>query len=183
MSRFLGPSLICLCFAFEAAPLMFSFRRTRGLLGVLDHTWRSASSLGILRDTRLGSSTILGPRNHMIILEQADFDEHFFIKRKYSSPQLPPPCLDSLLKPSPPIVPLPESLVKDSNELSRSQQPVHGVDGSMSSELPTALPETPASHSFFQTALTSSPSISPSPSPSPSIEAPGPHPQHQHCPR
>ena len=54
----------------------------------------------------------------------------------------------------------------------------------MSSELPSAIPETPTSHSFFQTAPTSSsPSISPSPSPSPSIEAPGLRPQRQRRPR
>jgi hypothetical protein len=38
MRPFLGASQISLCFAFEAALLIFSFRRTRGLLGVLDHT-------------------------------------------------------------------------------------------------------------------------------------------------
>jgi hypothetical protein len=117
----------------------------------------------------------------VIILEQADFDEHFFIKKKYSLPQLPPSHLDSLLEPFPPVVPLPETLVKDSDEPSHSQQPVHGRDGSMSSKLPTALSETPASYSFFQTAPISSPSISPSLSPSPSIEAPGPCPQCQCC--
>jgi hypothetical protein len=62
ISHSLGASLICPCFMFGAVLPMCSFRRTRGLLGALGHTWRSASSLGTLRDTRHGSSTSLRPR-------------------------------------------------------------------------------------------------------------------------
>jgi len=58
MKHSMGASLTSLCCAFGAVLLMSWFRRTRGLLGVLDRTWRSAFSLDTLQDTKLGSFTV-----------------------------------------------------------------------------------------------------------------------------
>ena len=44
----LEASLICLCFMFGTALPMFLFRGTRDPLRVLDHTWRSVSSLDVV---------------------------------------------------------------------------------------------------------------------------------------
>jgi hypothetical protein len=54
----------------------------------------------------------------VIISERADFDEQFFINKRHSLPQLPPPHPDSLVEPSPSIVQLPDTFnnaLDDSN--------------------------------------------------------------------
>ena len=62
MKHSLAANLISLCCVFGAVLLMSWFRRTSNLLGDLDHIWRSVFSLGILRVTRHGSSTVQGAR-------------------------------------------------------------------------------------------------------------------------
>jgi hypothetical protein len=53
----------------------------------------------------------------VIISERGDFDEYFFWNKRHSLPSLPtPPSIDSLLKSSPPVVPLPESLDETLND-------------------------------------------------------------------
>jgi hypothetical protein len=40
----------------------------------------------------------------VIILERADFDECYFINQRHSTPHIPPPCPETILEPSPPIL-------------------------------------------------------------------------------
>jgi Reverse transcriptase (RNA-dependent DNA polymerase) len=120
----------------------------------------------------------------VIISERADFDEQFFMNKRHSLPQLPPPCPDSLVKPSPPIVQLPDTFDDALDDSDLSQQPVHGGDGSVRSELPFARPESPPSPSVFHTAATSSsPPASTPPTPAPMVEPAPSHPQRQRRPR
>ena len=120
----------------------------------------------------------------VVISERADFDEHFFMNRKHSSPQLPPPRPDSLLEPSPPVVRLPDTLDDIPDDSHSSQQPVHGGDHSIVSEQPPARPACPQSPPQFYTAPTSSSSVdSTPPSPTPVIDPAPSRPQCQRCPR
>jgi hypothetical protein len=97
----------------------------------------------------------------VIISERADFNEQFFLNKRHSSPQLPPPHLNSLVEPSPPLTYLPDTIDDADDSHHPSQQPVPGGDGSVLSELPPPRPESPASPSLFQTAPTlSSPTAS-----------------------
>src|SRR5580693_9197655 len=127
----------------------------------------------------------------VIISERADFDEQFFMNKRHSSPQLPPPRPDSLVEPSPPIVQLPDTFDDALEDSDLSQQSVHGGDGSVTSELPPARPESPParsesppSPSVFHTAPTSSsPPASTLPTPAPMVEPAPSRPQHQRRPR
>jgi hypothetical protein len=94
----------------------------------------------------------------VVILERADFDEQFFMNKRHSLPQLPPPRSDSLVEPSPPIVQLPDTFDDALDDSDLSQQSVHGGDGSVTSELPPARPESPPSFFFFFFFFSSSPS-------------------------
>jgi hypothetical protein len=120
----------------------------------------------------------------VIISERADFDEQFFMNKRHSSPQLPPPPPDSLVEPSPPIVQLPDAFNNALDDSDLSQQPVHGGNGSVTSELPPAHPESPPLPSVFHTAPTSSsPPASTPPKPAPMVEPAPSHPQHQRQPK
>ena len=120
----------------------------------------------------------------VIISERADFDERFFMNKRDSTPQLPPPRPDSLLEPSPPVVHLPDTLDELLDDPDHSQQSVHGGDGSMSSELPSPRSQSPVSPSFYQTAPTSSsPSVSASPTPAPVAQPAPSRPQRHRRPR
>jgi hypothetical protein len=79
----------------------------------------------------------------VIISERADFDEQFFMNKRHSLPQLPPPHPVSLVEPSPPFVQLPDTFDDALADSDLSQQPVHGGDRSVTSELPPAHPESP----------------------------------------
>jgi hypothetical protein len=69
------------------------------------------------------------PRSKKVFIsERADFDEHFFINQKHSTPQLPPPRPNSLLEPSPPSAHLPDTFMDALDDPGHSQQPVHGGD-------------------------------------------------------
>ena len=71
------------------------------------------------------------PRSKKVFIsERADFDECFFINQKHSTPQLPPPCPNSLLEPSPPSANLPDTFMDALDDAGHSQQPVHGGDES-----------------------------------------------------
>jgi hypothetical protein len=81
----------------------------------------------------------------VIISERADFDERFFMNQRSSVPQLPPPRPETLLEASPPSVHLPDSLPADLDDPGCSQQPVHGGDGPLVSDLPPVRSQTPSS--------------------------------------
>ena len=104
----------------------------------------------------------------VFISERADFDEHFFINQKHSTPQLPPPHPNSLLEPSPPSAHLPDTFMDALDDAGHSQQPVHGGDESTPSVQPSVHSQTPPSTPVFHTAPSSiPPSVSPFSSPSP----------------
>ena len=110
-------------------------------------------------------------------------DEQFFLNKRHSSPQLPPSHLNSLIKPSPPLTYLPDTIDDADNSHHPSQQPVPGGDVSVLSELPSARPESPASPSLFQTAPTSSSPTGSAPATAPVTEPVPSCPQCQRQPR
>ena len=127
----------------------------------------------------------------VLISERADFDEHFFINQRHSTPQIPPPCPESLLEPSPPSIHLPDIFDDTSEQPNHSQLPVYGGDSPIGSEQPPIRSQSPPSPIMFHTAPMSSSSstsssssdLDPPPVPVP-IAAPAPsHPQCQRCPR
>ena len=105
----------------------------------------------------------------VIISERADFDERFFMHQKHSTPQLPPPRLESLL--DSPIhsdlpsqtphcsVDLPDILDDAFDTLGESQKPAHGGDGSTQSDQPSAHSQTPLAPSNHPQTSPSLPSI------------------------
>ena len=75
----------------------------------------------------------------VIILEWADFDKHFFINQRHSTPHIPPPCSESLLEPSPPSIYLPDIFDNAPECPSHSQLPVQRGNGPSASEQPNYL--------------------------------------------
>ena len=88
----------------------------------------------------------------VIISEQADFDECFFINQRYSTPHIPPPHPESLLEPSTPSINLSDVFDDAPEYPSHSQLPVHGGDSPSASEQPPACSLTPSSPNIFHTA-------------------------------
>ena len=79
----------------------------------------------------------------MVISERADFDEHFFINQRHSTPHIPPPRPESLLEPSPPSIHLPDVFDDAPEDPTPSQLPVHGGDGPIASEQPPVRSQSP----------------------------------------
>ena len=80
-----------------------------------------------------------------VISERADFDEHYFMLQRHSEPHLPLPHLDTLFETPPMLTSLPDMLDDLLDTPEAAQKPLHGGDGSTSSNLPPVAPALPPS--------------------------------------
>ena len=116
----------------------------------------------------------------MVISERADFDERYFMLQRHSEPHLPPPRPDTLLETPPMLTSLPDMLDDLLDAPVAAQKPVHGGNGSTSSDLPSVTPASPPSPvARFETPASKYHSLPPSPAPSP-VPSPSPAPQLLH---
>jgi hypothetical protein len=124
----------------------------------------------------------------VLISECADFDECFFMNQKYSAPYLPVSRPETLLESPSLQTHLPillDSTLDDCEELERSQQPVHGGDGSTAADQTSVHSESPQSTYLSLPVPSASPPAHSSPPHTPPIApAPlAPPSRHQHTRR
>ena len=178
------------CFASGAVLLMSWFRRTSDHLAAFGSHMEKCIFIGY-SDGYKAWKFYCPESKKVIISERADFDEHFFINQRHSTPHIPPPHPENLLEPSTPSINLSDVFDDAPEYPSHSQLPVHGGDGPSASEQPPACSLTPPSPNIFHTAPGSaSPPISSSSStpdsavdPDPVIASAPSHPQRHRHPR